>query len=167
MSKIKNQRVLEIHIEKARDYALRLFAFTSTTFPEEWSRQWNEIITPDLIEFAFHARKVNEICRFNQNNFPNINSLIVKISANDPGNWEVNYQYALNAFVHMDSFVIGQSHSDHRVIFQKAKSNLITTYVKIKTDQRPEKTISIFGLAFCFLNSVIPLIREKYPDIKF
>lgn len=161
------KRLAEIHITEARKHALKLFAFTSSVFPSEWNNTWNEIITTELLEFSFHARKVNEICNLQDEVFPSIDTLIVKISENNPGNWETNYQYALNAFVHIKSFKIGHAHSDHRVIFKNSESNLQATYVKIQTDKFPEKTISICGLVFCFLNSVIPLLRNKFPELRF
>lgn len=161
------QKLAEIHVQQARKYALRLFAYTSTVFPSEWDQTWNELITPDLLEFAFHARKVNEFCDLRDEAFPDINSLIVKISSNEPGNWETNYHYALNAFVHVNSFVLGHSHADHRRIFEKSQANLQATYVKIGTDKFPEKTISIIGLVSCYLQNVIPLVRSKYPHLKF
>lgn len=161
------QKLVEIHISEAKKHALQLFAFTSAVFPAEWSSSWNEVVTFSLLEFSFHARKVNELCEFKNEAFPSINQLMVKISENDPGNWETNYHFALNAFIHIKSFIIGQAHADHRVIFPSSSANLQTTYVKIETDKHPEKTISICGLVFCFLNHVIPLLRSKYPDLKF
>lgn len=161
------QKLAEIHIQEARKYALRLFAFTSTVFPSEWDKTWNELITPDLVEFAFHARKVSEFCNLRGEDFPPINNLIVKISENDPGNWEADYHHALNAFIHIKSFVIGHAHADHRQVFENSEANLVATYVKIQTDRFPEKTISICGLVFCFLNNVIPLVRRKYPTFVF
>lgn len=67
------QKLTEIHVQEARRYALRLFAYVSTVFPSEWSQAWNEIITPDLLEFAFHARKVNEFCKLREETFEPIN----------------------------------------------------------------------------------------------
>lgn len=167
MSIEKNRKILEIHIEKARAYAFRLHAFANSVHPKEWNNQWNEIITPDIIEFSFHARKINEICEFRKERFPDIDNLFLTISEGDPGNWETDYHLALNAFVHMKEFVVGAVHADHRRIFPNSEENLISTYVKIKTDKFPEKTISIPGLVCCFLNSVIPLVREKFPEARF
>ena len=161
------KKLAEIHISESRKYALRLFAFTSAVFPSEWSDVWNEIITTDLLEFAFHARKVNDLCELQKELFPSIDNLIVKISENDPGNWEKNYQFALNAFIHINSFTIGHVHADHRLIFEKSQANLQATYVKIKTDKYPEKTISICGLVYCFLNNVIPALKSKFPELRF
>jgi len=162
-----HRRLTEIHITQARFRALRLVAFTSSVFPGEWSDNWNEVIVPDLLEFVFHARKVNEFCGLMNENFPSINKKIVNLSEGDPGNWEESYRNALNALMHMKSFVIGHAHADHRRIFILATSNLIATYVKVATDKFPEVTISIFGLAECFLNHVIPKVREKDPGLRF
>lgn len=162
-----HRRLTEIHITQARLRALRLVAFASSVFPGEWSDSWNEVIVPDLLEFGFHARKVNEFCELMNENFPSINKKIVNISEGDPGNWEENYHNALNALMHMKSFVISHAHADHRKIFINATSNLIATYIKVATDKFPEVTISIFGLAECFLNQVIPKVREKDPGLRF
>ncbi len=160
-------RLTEIHIERARSHALRLIAFTGSVFPGEWSDSWNEVIVPDLLEFGFHARKVNEFCGLMGENFPSINTKIVNISEGDPGAWESSYRHALNALMHMSSFVLGYANADHRKIFLQAESNLIATYIKVKTDRFPEVTISIFGLAECFLNHVIPKIREQDRGLMF
>ena len=160
-------RLAEIHIAQARLRALRLVAFTGSVFPGEWSSHWNEMIVPDLLEFGFHARKVNEFCGLLSEDFPSINTKIVQLSEGDPGLWEENYRNALNALMHMRTFVIGHANADHRRIFLKASSNLITTYIRVSTDRYPEITISIFGLAECFLNQVIPRVREKHKCLRF
>ncbi len=161
------QRLTEIHIVQGRLRALRLVAFTSSVFPGEWSDEWNEMIVPDLLEFGYHARKVNEFCGLMGERFPSIDKKIIAISEGDPGNWEGSYRNALNALMHMQNFAIGYAHADHRQTFINAESNLIATYVKVSTDKFPETTISIFGLTECFLNYVIPKVREKYPNLRF
>lgn len=161
------RRLTEIHIEQARSRALRLVAFTGAVFPGEWSNNWSEVIVPDLLEFGFHARKVNEFCGLMNENFPSIDKKILKISEGDPGGWEESYRNALNALMHMKSFVIGYAHADHRKIFLAAESNLITTYIKVETDKFPMVTISIFGLVNCFLNYVIPKVRDNDPSLRF
>ena len=163
-----HQRLAEIHICQARSRALRLFAFTSTVIPGEWSGTWVETLVPDLVEFGFHARKVNEFCGFMKEDFPSIDQKIVKISEGDPGNWESNYQHALNALMHMNSFIVGHAHADHRKIFTHAESNLITTYIIATTDKFPEKTtISVIGLVNCFLSEVLPRVKTQFPHFSF
>lgn len=161
------KRLTEIHLEQARARALRLVAFTGSVFPGEWGNSWNEVIVPDLLEFGFHARKVNEFCGLMEETFPSINKKVVQISEGDPRGWEESYRHALNALMHMKSFVMGHAHADHRRVFLHAESNLMTTYIKIETDKFPQVTISIFGLAECFLSYVIPKALEKDPSLKF
>lgn len=160
-------RLIEIHIVQARLRAIRLVAFTGAVFPGEWSNQWNEAIVPDLLEFGFHARKVNEFCGLMDENFRSIDAKLINISEGDPGKWEHSYRNGLNALMHMKTFIIGHAHADHRRIFLTAESNLMTTYIKVSTDRFPEVTISIFGLVDCFLSQVIPKVREKYSSIRF
>jgi hypothetical protein len=160
-------RLIEIHIVQARLRALRLVAFTGAVFPGEWGEQWNEVIVPDLLEFGFHARKVNEFCGFMNVDFGSIDVKVVKFSEGDPGGWEMNYRQALNALMHMQTFIMGHAHADHRKIFLASKANLIATYIKVTTDRYPEVTISLFGLVDCFLNRVLPKVREKHPQLRF
>lgn len=161
------QRLTEIHITQARLRALRLFAFTSSVFPGEWSNAWNEVIVLDLLEFGFHARKVNEFCGFKSCEFPSINKKIIKLSEGDPEGWEESYHNALNALMHMKSFTMGHAHADHRKLFTQSIANLMATYIKVATDKFPEVTISIYGLVDCFLSHVIPAVRDKNPRLVF
>jgi len=160
-------RLIEIHIAQARLRALRLVAFTGAVFPGEWSEQWNEAIVPDLLEFGFHARKVNEFCNLMEESFRPIDTKVIHISEGDPGNWEKSYRNALNALMHMKTFTIGHSHADHRKLFLAATANLIATYIKVSTDRFPEVTVSVFGLVNCFLNEVIPIVRQRHPYLRF
>jgi len=125
------------------------------------------MLVPDLLEFGFHARKVSEFCGLLKESPPPIDELIVRISEGDPGNWEKNYRKTLNALMHMRSFTVGHAHADHRKIFTAAETNLIVTYIKISTDRDPEATVSIFGLVNCFLNCVMPLVRERFEGLHF
>jgi hypothetical protein len=160
-------RITEIHITQARLRALRLVAFTSSVFPGEWSNEWTEVIVLDLLEFGFHARKVNEFCGLMDEKFSSINKKIVEISDGDPESWEDSYRYALNSLMHMKSFVMGNAHADHRKIYTSATSNLMATYFEVATDKFPKVTISIYGLVECFLSQVIPIIKVKYPGLRF
>lgn len=162
-----SQRITEIHVAQARLRALRLFAFTSSVFPGEWSNSWNEVIVPDLLEFGFHARKVNEFCSLKSDEFPSIDKRIIKISQGDPGGWEGSYRNALNALMHMKSFTMGHAHADHRIIFANSSANLMATYIKVSADRFPEATISIYGLVDCFLSYVIPKIKNANPKPVF
>ncbi len=162
-----HQWLTELHIKQARLYALRLIAFSGSVFPCEWGDQWAEAIVPDLLEFGFHARKVNEFCGLNDSHFPSINELTNVNAKGDPGNWEVNYRKALNALLHVKSFTIGHAHAEHRKIYLNSTANLITTYITVETDKFAESTISLSGLAHCFLTHVISKIKSSGRELNF
>ena len=151
----------------ARTKALRVFAFTGAVFPGEWTSVYSEVVIIDLVEFAFHARRVNEISGLKAHDFPSIKTLTFVISSGDPGGWISNYQWALDRIMHARKFVFGNVHADHRRLFTNAESNLIPAYVKVETDKQEMVTISLFGLVECFLNSVLPELRKRHPDWLF
>jgi hypothetical protein len=165
----KERRLGELHIQSARTKALRIFAFADTVFPGEWRNTSTEEITIELLEFALHARRVNQICGFEKFDFPDIKMPLLKISENDPQAWIKKYQWALDRLMHAQKYIFGYCHADHRVKFTDAEDNLIPCYVKVETDKFPnvkdsDVTISLFGLAFCFLQDVIPKVRNDFPD---
>lgn len=160
------RRLAEIHIIAAREKALRIFSYASTVYPGEWGKQYQEIIILDLQEFAYHARRINQLCDLERYQFPDVDRLLVKITESDPGDWEKNYKYALNRIAHIKKFVFGSAHADHRITFQNS-DNLMPLYVKIETDNHDFATISIFGIVDCFLSAVIPEIVRKFPEFQF
>lgn len=164
---VVERRLTELHIIAAKDRALRLFAFTSTVYPKEWGTPFTELAILDLLEFAYHARRVNQLCGIDCTQFPSAYRLLVKISENDPGDWESSYHSALNRILHAKTFIFGTVHSDHRKLFLASEANLIPLYVKISTDKLETATISLYGIADCFLTSVISEIKKKYPDFQF
>ncbi len=161
------RRICELHIKAARTKALRIVAFTGSVFPSEWTPSFIEDLTMDVLEFAFHARRVNQICSFEKEEFPAITNNQVNISENDPGVWIEKYQFALNRLVHMESYTLGYAHADHRPIYTKSASNLMPLYVKASSDDHPSETISLYGLASCFLTFVIPLVKDRFPEFQF
>lgn len=158
------KRLGELHVAEARDRALRLVAYTGAVFPSEWADPYMETVTSDLLNFAYHARRVNEICELKAIDFGSIKTFQVVISHNDPGHWVENYGWALDRLMHAREFVFGNCHADHRKVFIQSAANLTPLYVKVKTDKRELATISIFGLAECFLNRVISQVKSKHPD---
>ena len=146
---------------------MRVFAFAGAVFPGEWKDTYIEVVTHDLLEFAFHARRVNQICSVDVLTLPSINIRTVIISRGDPGGWVERYDWALNTLMHAREFIFGNVHADHRVIFTCSESNVMPLYVRVTTDQRLEETISLFGVVNCFLNNVIPQIRMRFPDWRF
>lgn len=127
-----------------------------------------EDATIALVEFAFHSRRVNNICGFDHHRFEPITTTAYKVTSNDPGNWEVKYQDALNSLAHAKGFVFGSTHIEHRQLSLAAEANLAPLYVKVAADHRPrERTISLFGVSFCFLQQVIPLVKVRCSDWQF
>ncbi len=165
MSNIR--RIGELHLSAARTRALRIFAFAGAVFPGEWESTYVETITQDLLEFAFHARRINQICSVDINSLPSINVTIVEISQGDPGQWVERYDWALNRLMHAEEFTFGNCHADHRRIFTNSVSNLMPLYVRVSTDERSEETISLFGMVQCFLVGVIPQIQQRFPDWRY
>jgi hypothetical protein len=161
------RRIGELHLHSARVRALRVFAFAGAVFPGEWKDTYVETVTQDLLEFAYHARRVNQICSIDTAHLPPIDVTPVTLSEGNPGNWMKRYDWALDRLMHAREFVFGNAHADHRPIFTAAKSNLIPLYVRVTTDRRAEETISLFGLVDCFLNHVIPQVRERFPEWRF
>jgi len=119
------RRLAEIHIVRARSLAFRLSAFCGAVYPGEWGPPYVEQIVPDLLEFAFHARRVDQLCGVKDFALPSINVFQVKISQGGPDNWQYDYRSALDRLVHIKSFKFGSAHADHRPIYTKAESNLI------------------------------------------
>jgi hypothetical protein len=160
------RRLAEIHIIRARRSALHLFAFTSSVFPSEWNKSYIEEIVPELLEFAFHARRVNQLCELDKFQFPRIDKFLVTFDSG-PDEWETRYQNALNRVLHARKFVFGNAQADHRKIFLKAEDNLSPLYVRIETDQREFASVSLYGFVDCFLSAVIPEIKKRFPDFQF
>lgn len=160
------KRLAELHLIRASDAALRVFAHTSTVYPEEWMPPTVESCTLDLMEFAFHARRVDQICIPKSFEYPSIDKYLVSFSnfPNDAGS--VTYRYALNLLHHAKRFVFGNAHADHRKIFLASSSNLIPTYVTVESDKFPAATISLYGLVDCFLGPCVAEVRRLYPEIR-
>ncbi|HMO30228.1 hypothetical protein [Enterovirga sp.] len=157
----------EIHIQSAKTKALQLFAFSGAIFPGEWIDSYVQEVTRVLLEFAFHARRVNQLCGIDVKKLSSIKIMPVTISKNDPSDWIEKYSDALNYLIHAKEFTFGNCHTDHRILFTNTKSNLIPLYVRVTTDQKPVGTISLFGLSHCFLSEIIPLSRDKFPNWDF
>ena len=161
------RRLGEIHVAAARKHALRLCSFCTAVFPLEWDEQVVEDCTVQLLQFAFHARRINDIGKIDCRILQSVDHAASQISQNDPKNWEKRYDHALNALHHSVSFTFGWVHTDHRQIFLASDANKAPMYVKVKTDMFDEKTISIFGVANCFLIEIISYLKSHQPDWRF
>jgi|SRR6516165_8810565 hypothetical protein len=167
------RRIGELHIQSATRKALRIFAFADTVFPGKWTDKCSEEITIDLLEFAFHARRVHQICGFeDKSDLTTIERPLLKFTENEPIDWLDNYPWALDRLMHAKKYIFGYCHADYRKKFGDSESNLIPCYVKVETDKypnpkNPNTTISLFGLANCFLGRVIPEVRATFPDWQY
>jgi hypothetical protein len=162
-----DRRLVELHVMAARSRALKIFAFASTVYPQEWQGPFVEEIVMDLFEFGFHARRVNELCELGDVEYPPVDRFLVQFSVPINGILETDYRSALNRLVHARRFIFGNAHADHRQIFTASCANLTPTYVRITTDRREDASISLYGVADCFLSTAIPAIRERHPSMTF
>jgi len=160
------RRLAEIHILSAIDCALRLFSTSSSIIPEEFKDKISDQIITDLSEFALHARRVNELCGFQNTDFQGADADRFNASGHDAP-IETSYQSALNRLIHARKFTVGYSIWDGNKIFLESKNNIIPSYVKIETDRRAPACVKIFGVSFCFLTEVIQKIKSDFPDLQF
>jgi hypothetical protein len=121
----------------------------------------------DLAEFAIHARRVTEHCDLRGASFPNADASRFKFTVPPPEPIEKDYHEALNRLVHAKTYTIGHVVWDGPKIFLRSKQNLALGYVRIATDRRESACVSVFGVATCFLCSVIASVREKHPELQF
>jgi hypothetical protein len=161
------RRLGELHLIQARSHALRLVAHATAVYPEEWTVLVVEQCSLELLEFAFHARRVNQLCGIEDHQFNSVDQRACVIAEGDPKQWMTNYKQALSRLHHASDFVFGWAHADHRKLYTTSSANLVPLYVKVATDNFPEATISIFGVASCFLNEVIGLIKQSHPEWQF
>jgi hypothetical protein len=162
------QRLGELHVKTARTNALNLFAFAGATYPGEWSPVYNELVTQHLLDFAFHARRVNQICDIDTGALLPINVIPFKLSEGEPENWLERYDWALDRLMHAREFIFGNAHTDHRILFPEAESNLVPLYVRVASDHHQAlDSISFYGLSTCFLREVIPQVKSRFPEWSF
>jgi hypothetical protein len=158
----------EVHLIESRARALRLFAVSSAVYPSEWASQ--QVVEPTLIDvsdFAFHARRVNDLCGYKARSFPDVNAVRYKFSAGQNISLVEDYRDALNRIHHARELVFNWAIWEGASIFTSSAKNLVASYLRVETDQREPANISIFGLAFCFLVCVLPAVKADFPDYRF
>jgi hypothetical protein len=138
----------------------------STVIPEEYQEPISEQLVADLAEFAIHARRLNELLSLEQAAFGGVDSFRFK-TTQFPVPLETSYKYALNRLIYANTYIVGYSIWDGDKIFLASRQNVIPTYVTTKTDQWPIAAVSIFGVAFCFLTSVIQQVKQHHPSLRF
>ena len=139
----------------------------STVIPEEWKPNIVEQTTMSLLEFGYHARRVNDICGIANELFPAVNRYLVQFSVPPTVSPVTEYKHALNYLHHASDFVFGFAHADYRKIFLASAANLQPTYVTVTSDKYQAGVMSLFGVADCFLSGAIPLVKKKFPDWNF
>jgi hypothetical protein len=161
------RRVAELHLIQARERALRLFTLASTIFPEEWAKPLDELAVVDLTEFAIHARRITELCDLRGETFSGADASRFKFSVPPPEPLETNYNEALNQLIHAKTYTVGHMVWDGPKIFLSSAQNLTLGYVRIATDRKATKCVSIFGVSTCFLTAVLPAVKTKHPQFQF
>lgn len=161
------RRVAELHLIRARESALRLFSLASTIFPEEWAKQFDEIAVVDLTEFAIHARRLTELCTLRDDKFDGTASTRYLFTVPPPEPLESDYHEALNALIHAKTYKIGHAIWDGPKVYTSSAQNISISYVQIATDRRPQSCVSVFGVTWCFLSNVLPVIRTRNPEFQF
>lgn len=151
----------QLHMLHAKGRALELVGFSDAVFPFEWKGAVSERVTMTLCDFALHARRINAIYNLDDFLFPEIDKTSTKIAQGDPGAWETRYQFALNRLAHAQSYTFGYVHADHRKLYVGSDANVIPMYVRVMTDRFEEATISIYGIAFCYLNEVLKEVSRR------
>lgn len=155
MSKIA---IHNIHIEESKKYALRIATITTSVIPSPWCKAQAKIFTQDLLNFGFHARASIEMAGLRSKDLEvSIDIYSAKFSSFPEGEREKNIVFALNRILHAREYTFGWAHADHRQIFDK-HDNLVPTYVLVSTDKYEKNIVSLFGLAFVYLNEVVPLL---------
>jgi hypothetical protein len=162
------RRLMELHIVRARERALRVFTFSSSVFPQEWGPQALEAVIMDLFELAFHTRRIFECCSINDENFRPIDRFLVNFSVPISYPVETRFRSALNGLTHARKFTFGWTHADHRRNFLASEANLMPTYVVLNTDHdKTDRAVSLFGLADAFLTDMILAIKRDFPEFQF
>jgi hypothetical protein len=131
------QRIVEIHVENAKQRAIRLCGFATSVYPSEWKTPIIEMLTLDALEFGYHARRINEICKIDTSQI-DIQRTAVDFPDKKDMVWENNYHKALDRLHHAVEVVFGEAHADHRKTFLNSDANMVPVYLKIKTDRKNE-----------------------------
>ena len=164
----ESQRVAELHINKARELAYRLFAYGSTIVPNEWTKSYTEQVVIDVYDFAIHARRINALCKFNDAASAAMQETRYQIKSDaDTSPFIHNYQHALNAIMHASELSVSYIVWEGPKIFVQSVNNIIFG-LKLTTDKFPEeRRVNVGGLGYVFLGQVIPHIWLNYPQYRF
>jgi len=169
VSPSSTRRLTEVHLIAARERALRLFAMTSTIFPEEWaSREIVELTVTDASELAYHARRVIDLCGFHKRSFDLVDQTRFGLNPGQDITFVSDLHDALNRLHHAREFkfhwaILNQP----KKIYLASQKELVVSFLEIGTDYRKMANISLFGVAISFLNSVIRAVKDEFPKYQF
>ncbi|WP_158807930.1 hypothetical protein [Beijerinckia sp. L45] len=160
-------KLLQSHFEKAQKLALNLFQAASCVIPHEFSLPIIEQTTMDLMEFGFHARRVNELAQIDPSLISGANGKRFKYENSSlDAPLEENYGHALNRLRHPNTYSVGLIEWGGDIVFEKSSSHVIVSFARITTNDPRylDKNVSIFGISFSFLTEVRTLMHAKYPQ---
>lgn len=159
----------EVHLLEARTHAYRLFAVASAIYPQEWAGA--QVVEPALIDlsnFAYHARRVNDLCGYKTRAFDAVDAVRYGFSPDQDIPLVSDYREALNRLHHASELTFNWSVLERPRVFTSSPQNLVASYLRVETENWKEAAnISIFGLAFCFLSSVLPAVMAGFPVYRF
>jgi hypothetical protein len=163
------RRLTEVHIIAARERAMRLFATTSSVFPSEWATgQVIDMTVVDVSEFAYHARRVIDLCDFRQRKFDLVDQTRFGLNPEQNIVFISDFHDALNRLHHARDFVFHWAVKETLPkYFLASPRELVVSFLSVGTDRLDKANVSLFGVAMAFLNSVIRAVKEDFPDYQF
>ena len=162
------RRLTELHLVAARERAMRLFATTSAIFPTEWAKALViEQTVVDVSEFAYHSRRVLDLCGLWGVHFPDVDALRFKLAPGQDITFIPDFREAVNRLHHAVDLKFNWAIWEGEKVFLASEGDMVVSFVKVTTDKLPEANISLFGVAVSFLNGVIPAVKAKLPDYQF
>jgi len=162
------RRLTEIHAVAARERAMRIFCTSSTIFPQEWATNLvSEQTMIDLSEFSYHARRLIDLCELRNQKFMNVNQFRFGLSPDQDIIFIADFHEAINRLHHVRKLEFDWAAWHGEKIFLASPTNFVPSFVRVATDKRATANISLFGIAFSFLSSVIPTMISKFPEYRF
>jgi hypothetical protein len=122
----------------------------------------------DASEFAFHARRVVDLCGFRNRAFDLVDQTRFSLSPDQNIAFISDFHEALNRLHHVTDFTFHWAVLETRPkVFLASPGEHVVSFFRVETDQRKKANISVFGVAWAFLNSVIGAVKEEFPDYQF
>ncbi|MDX5383203.1 MAG: hypothetical protein LPJ92_09270 [Rhodobacterales bacterium] len=150
-----------IHHKAAQKRAHRVFAFSSTVWPEEWYHDALDDFIDDIIEFCFHAYRLCEIVGIEKGKVDISEGGTIHFVQTPTSPWETDFRSCLNAIRHADSFKVGKANpTTDRQLFKQNK-NVMGAFIVVTTDRNQSpRSIPLFALSYSYLHHVRPMIAS-------